>query len=77
MGLQLFWIVLFGVLPQLFSQQIPDATVTIQGSATIAKTDDSFVCATLDWWPPEKCNYDQCPWGQSSVLNLVRSAAIY
>uniref|UniRef100_A0A1D1Z3K1 Heparanase-like protein 1 n=1 Tax=Anthurium amnicola TaxID=1678845 RepID=A0A1D1Z3K1_9ARAE len=46
------------------------ATIIIRGTMTAAKTDDNFICATLDWWPPEKCNYNQCPWGQSSILNL-------
>lgn len=45
--------------------------VTIRGEASIAKTDDNFVCATLDWWPAEKCDYNQCPWGNSSILNLA------
>lgn len=45
-------------------------TVIVRGSETIASTSDEFVCATIDWWPPEKCNYDQCPWGRASVLNL-------
>ncbi|KAK6133885.1 hypothetical protein DH2020_032375 [Rehmannia glutinosa] len=22
----------------------------------------NFICATLDWWPQTKCNYNQCPW---------------
>ncbi|XP_074572550.1 heparanase-like protein 2 [Curcuma longa] len=48
----------------------PDVTLTVRGSAVAAEIDDSFLCATLDWWPPEKCNYNQCPWGQASVLNL-------
>ncbi|GJN35288.1 hypothetical protein PR202_gb24041 [Eleusine coracana subsp. coracana] len=47
-----------------------DVTVIIRGSETIASTSNEFVCATIDWWPPEKCNYDQCPWGQASILNL-------
>jgi heparanase 1 len=48
-----------------------ETTVIVKGSAKIAETDPSYVCATMDWWPPEKCNYNQCPWGQSSILNLV------
>ncbi|VFQ71024.1 unnamed protein product [Cuscuta campestris] len=42
----------------------------IRGVTSIAKTDDDFVCVTLDWWPPNKCNYNQCPWGTSGILNL-------
>ncbi|KAL1080583.1 hypothetical protein V6Z11_D09G003400 [Gossypium hirsutum] len=33
--------------------------VVIQGSTSVAEIDDNFVCATLDWWPTEKCNYNQ------------------
>lgn len=52
------------------SEDYSDVTVIVRGSETIASTSDEFVCATIDWWPPEKCNYDQCPWGRASVLNL-------
>ncbi|KAG6527149.1 hypothetical protein ZIOFF_009242 [Zingiber officinale] len=52
------------------ADESPDITVIVRGSDLLAEVDDSFVCATLDWWPPEKCNYNQCPWGQASVLNL-------
>ncbi|TYI08469.1 hypothetical protein ES332_A09G004300v1 [Gossypium tomentosum] len=47
-----------------------NVNVVIQGSTPIAETDDNFVCATLDWWPTEKCNYNQCPWGKAGLLNL-------
>ncbi|XP_062216428.1 heparanase-like protein 1 [Phragmites australis] len=52
------------------AQQPEEATVIVKGSTRIAETDENYVCATIDWWPPEKCNYNQCPWGQSSILNL-------
>ncbi|TYJ16949.1 hypothetical protein E1A91_A09G016500v1, partial [Gossypium mustelinum] len=39
-------------------------------ATSIGETDDNFVCATLDWWPTEKCNYNQCPWGKAGLLNL-------
>ncbi|KAF3431529.1 hypothetical protein FNV43_RR26260 [Rhamnella rubrinervis] len=44
--------------------------VTIRGETSIAKTDDNFICATLDWWPRDKCDYDDCPWYNSGILNL-------
>lgn len=53
------------------AQQPEAATVIVKGSTKTAETDENYVCATIDWWPPEKCNYNQCPWGQSSILNLV------
>lgn len=48
-----------------------EGTVFIDGKAPIGKIDEDFVCATLDWWPPEKCDYGTCSWGRASLLNLV------
>ncbi|KAL0538852.1 hypothetical protein IC582_023015 [Cucumis melo] len=45
--------------------------VSVKGVTTIAQTDDDFICATLDWWPPNKCDYGQCPWGLAGIPNLV------
>lgn len=45
-------------------------TVSIDGKSAVGKIDDDFVCATLDWWPPEKCDYGTCSWGRASLLNL-------
>jgi heparanase len=47
------------------------AVVIVDGTNPIATTDEDFVCATLDWWPPEKCDYGTCSWGLASMLNLV------
>ncbi|RWV98043.1 hypothetical protein GW17_00039133 [Ensete ventricosum] len=47
--------------------------VVVDGTAAIAVTDGDFVCATLDWWPPDKCDYGTCSWGLASLLNLVSS----
>ncbi|GKV43871.1 hypothetical protein SLEP1_g51121 [Rubroshorea leprosula] len=47
-----------------------DVKVTIKGATLIAGTDDNFVCATLNWWPSEKCDYNQCPWGEAGLFNL-------
>ncbi|GMH30675.1 hypothetical protein Nepgr_032518 [Nepenthes gracilis] len=47
-----------------------EGSVVIEGRASVAETDDDFICATLDWWPPEKCDYGTCSWGHSSLLNL-------
>ncbi|KAJ4707848.1 Heparanase-like protein 3 [Melia azedarach] len=47
-----------------------DGNVFINGTVSIARTDDNFICATLDWWPPDKCDYGTCSWGRASVLNL-------
>lgn len=45
--------------------------VTSRGETSIANTDDNFICATLDWWPTDKCDYNDCPWHKSGILNLV------
>ncbi|KAG0631490.1 hypothetical protein M758_1G257600 [Ceratodon purpureus] len=44
--------------------------VEVDGSAVLATTDEAFLCATLDWWPPEKCDYGTCAWDHASLLNL-------
>lgn len=53
------------------ARDMKSASIVIQGASRIAETDENFVCATLDWWPHDKCNYDNCPWGYSSVINMV------
>ncbi|KAJ8753216.1 hypothetical protein K2173_017816 [Erythroxylum novogranatense] len=45
-------------------------TVFIDGKAAIGRIDEDFICATLDWWPPEKCDYGTCSWGYASLINL-------
>ncbi|KAK4399841.1 Heparanase-like protein 2 [Sesamum angolense] len=47
-----------------------EVKLTVRGATSIAKTDENFICATLDWWPETKCNYNQCPWGKAGILNL-------
>jgi heparanase 1 len=47
-----------------------EGNVFINGTTSIGRIDDDFVCATLDWWPPEKCDYGTCSWGRASLLNL-------
>ncbi|GAB4832772.1 hypothetical protein Ancab_006788 [Ancistrocladus abbreviatus] len=44
--------------------------VFVDRKAPIGEIDDDFICATLDWWPPEKCDYGTCSWGHASLLNL-------
>lgn len=44
--------------------------VVIHGKAFIGRIDNDFVCATIDWWPPQKCDWGRCSWGHASLLNL-------
>ncbi|XVF48006.1 hypothetical protein PTKIN_Ptkin03bG0155600 [Pterospermum kingtungense] len=54
-----------------------EGTVFIDGKAPIGTIDNDFICATLDWWPPEKCDYGTCSWGLAGLLNLDLSNNIF
>jgi hypothetical protein len=47
------------------------AVAAVDGRRAVAATGEDFVCATLDWWPPDKCDYGTCAWGRAGLLNLV------
>ncbi|KAF2576648.1 hypothetical protein F2Q70_00006475 [Brassica cretica] len=74
MGFKVCIFLLLGCLLQVpertMARDMKRASIVIQGASRIAETDENFVCATLDWWPHDKCNYDNCPWGYSSVINM-------
>ncbi|KAJ7956440.1 Heparanase-like protein [Quillaja saponaria] len=57
-------------LPVILTQEVTVAEILVDGTKKVAETDDNFICATLDWWPHDKCNYNQCPWAYTSVTNL-------
>lgn len=59
-------------LPAILAQIATHARVIVDGAVVVAQTDDNYICATIDWWPHDKCNYNRCPWGYSSATNLVR-----
>ncbi|GLT43663.1 hypothetical protein SLA2020_175990 [Shorea laevis] len=44
--------------------------ILVNGTSAIGTTDENFICATLDWWPPEKCDHGTCSWGKASLLKL-------
>jgi len=54
-----------------YDEDVKKGNVMIDGSSVIGNIDDDFICATLDWWPPQKCDYGTCSWGLASLLNLV------
>ncbi|PIN01871.1 Beta-glucuronidase [Handroanthus impetiginosus] len=58
------------------SPTLVNGTVHIDGGSTIGITDEDFICATMDWWPPTKCDYGTCSWGNASLLNLDLSNKI-
>ncbi|KAK7307068.1 hypothetical protein VNO77_39803 [Canavalia gladiata] len=64
-------VALFSILLLLFSlTSAENVTLIVEGTTNIATTDENFICATLDWWPSDKCDYNQCPWGQAGFFNL-------
>lgn len=70
MGFSFSLLLFLASFPVILAQEGTRATISIDGTIAVAVTDDNFICATLDWWPHDKCNYNQCPWGYSSVTNL-------
>lgn len=60
------------------SPALANGTVLINGAASsIGLIDEDFICATMDWWPPSKCDYGTCSWGTASLLNLVSFSLIF
>lgn len=57
----------------LAQEDVVHANIVVVGAPTIGEVDSNFICATIDWWPHDKCNYNQCPWGYTSAMNLVRT----
>ncbi|XP_027125284.1 heparanase-like protein 2 [Coffea arabica] len=70
MGWRTSGVIFLVFLPSILAQNIGNAVLLIDSTAKFAETDTNYICATIDWWPKEKCNYNQCPWGSSSLLNL-------
>ncbi|KEH31988.1 heparanase-like protein 1 isoform X1 [Medicago truncatula] len=76
MGFHLALFLFLASLRLISTQDIEHGSIEVNGVQGIAENDDNFICATIDWWPQEKCDYNYCPWGSSSVLNLDLSNPI-
>ncbi|KAM7269724.1 hypothetical protein ACFE04_025221 [Oxalis oulophora] len=70
MGSCLSLFLLLAFFSPIFAQELTHTTLVVDGTQKVAQTDDNFLCATIDWWPHDKCNYDQCPWSYSSAINM-------
>ncbi|KAG6724079.1 hypothetical protein I3842_03G239900 [Carya illinoinensis] len=67
------WMCVFShsaIIPAVGGDGSAEGTVFVDSQTIIGRTDKDFICATLDWWPPEKCDYGTCSWGHASLLNL-------
>nr|XP_043624662.1 heparanase-like protein 3 [Erigeron canadensis] len=78
-----FFVLLLTLSCTLVDSQIESRKTVIQGrifidgKSAIAKIDSDFICATMDWWPPEKCDYGTCSWGHASLLNVDLNNKIF
>lgn len=45
--------------------------VEVDGRSVMATTDTTYLCATLDWYPQDRCNYGSCSWDHASILYIV------
>ncbi|CAJ1944157.1 unnamed protein product [Sphenostylis stenocarpa] len=70
MGIHLAFFLFLASLRLALSQDVERGLIQVDGMQAIAETDDNFICATIDWWPHDKCDYNYCPWGDSSAVNL-------
>ncbi|XP_020206949.1 heparanase-like protein 3 [Cajanus cajan] len=68
---------IFGNTVTVRGDEAVKGTVVIDDKSVVGTIDDDFVCATLDWWPPEKCDYGTCSWGLASLLNLDLNNKIF
>ncbi|CAN4086282.1 unnamed protein product [Withania somnifera] len=70
MDFRISLLIFLALCPAFSAQTVKDVEVMIDASVKIAWTDANYICSTVDWWPKEKCNYNQCPWVSASIINL-------
>lgn len=62
------------IIPIIFAQNVTMGRIVVDGTTTVAETDENYICMTLDIWPFDECPTKPCLWdGNASVLNLVRN----
>ncbi|XP_038882987.1 heparanase-like protein 2 isoform X2 [Benincasa hispida] len=66
-----FWIFLLAFIPIIYGQNVTMGRIVVDGTTTIAQTDENYICMTIDYWPFNECSKIPCIWdGNASVLNL-------
>ncbi|KAH0914666.1 hypothetical protein HID58_029112 [Brassica napus] len=71
------WVFQFADKTVVSSAVEEKGTVFVYGRAAVGTVDEDFICATLDWWPPQKCDYGTCAWDHASILNLDLNNTIF
>lgn len=69
--------VLVSLLSLVSLSHSEDLDLNVKVVTSIANIDENFICATLDWWPSNKCDYGQCPWERAGIFNLVINLCLY
>ena len=69
LGLLLFWC---WACVNADPVRIP-VSITVNAAEALAESSADFVCVNMDWWPPEKCDYGKCAWGNASILRYAPS----
>ena len=44
--------------------------IVVDTSRHVSLTDEIYACVNFDLWPSSKCDYGNCPWGESGLFNL-------
>lgn len=73
MGFSLTLFLILVSLPAILAQELNFAKIVIDGTTEIAETDDTYICATIDWWPSDYCRYGFCTWQNASAITMVRN----
>ncbi|XP_022157824.1 heparanase-like protein 1 [Momordica charantia] len=66
-------IFLLALVPAILARNVTIGRIVIDGTTTIAETDENFICLTMDIWPHDECSSwtKLCAWdGHASMLNV-------